>query len=538
MCCGPSLTQRIAKSQNARARDEALLEAVRRDAANNDLSSLLLPIGYSSNLAGFAQSNGQPDAQAYINTSTSSPSKKFTASNYELKHNDDEEEDTAHLEDGQSRRVSVISDDDHSAGALASSSSVTIANLSEARKKKRKRRRKKLEPGLTAKGDERQFVKHNYHDHANDSEEEYRQSADKSHSNTGGVSVPFPFKLHEMLDAIEEDGYASIVSWQPHGRCFKIHKKAEFVEQIMPRYFQQTKLTSFQRQLNLYGFIRLSRGRDEGAYYHERFLRGRQFLSHSIVRCKCKGTRFKAASDPEAEPDFSCMPAVTAWAPAHKDEKNNKQLASIVSEESMHHGSHSPEENQTMMLQQPAAAPSALEQLFSAVAAVAPPAREEPSFDEYVVPMVIDCCLSDDPAADVPKIQPNVMIARPTVVAYPPPTCLTARLYGFDVPVDRPPAYEFAAAVDPYPLSIFDWGVAPEVDDQAWLSVLSSLNDGSAEESAVASSFAPSAATVDQEMQDDTMFGDIVATLLSEGIGEGDFRDDAEFGRYLEKLIE
>lgn len=66
----------------------------------------------------------------------------------------------------------------------------------------------------------------------------------------GGVTTPFPWKLHDMLERVDEDGYAHIVSWQPHGRCFMIHKPKEFVE-LVKIYFNQTKLASFQRQLNL-----------------------------------------------------------------------------------------------------------------------------------------------------------------------------------------------------------------------------------------------------------------------------------------------
>jgi hypothetical protein len=76
------------------------------------------------------------------------------------------------------------------------------------------------------------------------------------------------------------------------------------------RYFKQSKLTSFQRQLNLYGFNRLTRGLDRGAYYHELFLRGKPALCHRMFRIKIKGTGIKAANSPEHEPDFYTLPQV------------------------------------------------------------------------------------------------------------------------------------------------------------------------------------------------------------------------------------
>jgi hypothetical protein len=97
-----------------------------------------------------------------------------------------------------------------------------------------------------------------------------------------------------------------LYSWQIHGRCFIVHKPDKFKE-ILPRYFKLSKIQSFQRQLNLYGFQRLTVGADKGAYYHELFLRGRLDLVQKIPRAKVKGTKVRARSNPEEEPDFYTM---------------------------------------------------------------------------------------------------------------------------------------------------------------------------------------------------------------------------------------
>jgi HSF-type DNA-binding len=143
------------------------------------------------------------------------------------------------------------------------------------------------------------IIQHHYNDHSTDARSNYQEQ----HPARGGVVTPFPLKLHEMLSTVASTGEDSIVSWQPHGRCFVVHDPKAFVA-LLPGYFKLSKLASFQRQLNLYGFQRLTRGRDKGGYYHELFLRGRVFLSHSIQRVKVKGTGVRARSNPDQEPNF------------------------------------------------------------------------------------------------------------------------------------------------------------------------------------------------------------------------------------------
>jgi hypothetical protein len=83
------------------------------------------------------------------------------------------------------------------------------------------------------------FVEHNYHDHFYDPAAVEAaidtNGSQKRRVHRGGVATPFPEKLHFMLSRIDYEGASDIVSWQPHGRCFIVHKPKEFVEQIMPK---------------------------------------------------------------------------------------------------------------------------------------------------------------------------------------------------------------------------------------------------------------------------------------------------------------
>eukprot|EP00533_Pseudo-nitzschia_delicatissima_P012656 CAMPEP_0197271198 /NCGR_PEP_ID=MMETSP1432-20130617/8215_1 /TAXON_ID=44447 /ORGANISM="Pseudo-nitzschia delicatissima, Strain UNC1205" /LENGTH=353 /DNA_ID=CAMNT_0042736595 /DNA_START=112 /DNA_END=1173 /DNA_ORIENTATION=- len=127
----------------------------------------------------------------------------------------------------------------------------------------------------------------------------------------GGVTEPFPEKLHRMLLEIEKDGSGHIISFFPHGRAFGIHDCDKFEEKTMPKYFKQSRLSSFQRQLNLYGFTRIVSGPDSGGYYHELFLKGRPALCTHMRRVGIpKGVdrrKIKSATINKKEPDFYTM---------------------------------------------------------------------------------------------------------------------------------------------------------------------------------------------------------------------------------------
>jgi hypothetical protein len=105
-------------------------------------------------------------------------------------------------------------------------------------------------------------------------------------SNTNKQHVKFPIKLHRMLQECEEHGKSNIVSWQPDGRSFRVHSPTKFVDMVLPFYFSQTKYRSFQRQLNHYGFERMTKGPLEGSYSHPCFLIDQPKLCYGMRREK------------------------------------------------------------------------------------------------------------------------------------------------------------------------------------------------------------------------------------------------------------
>ena len=63
-----------------------------------------------------------------------------------------------------------------------------------------------------------------------------KNKEEESMMKRGGVACPFPWRLHDMLAAVEQENLEHIVSWQPHGRAFRVDKPSEFVEKVLPRY--------------------------------------------------------------------------------------------------------------------------------------------------------------------------------------------------------------------------------------------------------------------------------------------------------------
>jgi hypothetical protein len=76
----------------------------------------------------------------------------------------------------------------------------------------------------------------------------------------------FPVKLHMILS---NPDFEDIIAWLPHGRSWRILQQKAFEEKIIPLYFRHGRYSSFARQVNGWGFRRITHGSDYNSYYHE-----------------------------------------------------------------------------------------------------------------------------------------------------------------------------------------------------------------------------------------------------------------------------
>ncbi len=100
--------------------------------------------------------------------------------------------------------------------------------------------------------------------------------------------LPFPWKLHQVLDESRDSAFSDILAWMPDGKSFKIFDKQRLEKEVMPQHFSSSKFKSFQRSLNLWGFRIVQSGKDKGQCYHPLFVKGIPHLCSSMERTKVK----------------------------------------------------------------------------------------------------------------------------------------------------------------------------------------------------------------------------------------------------------
>ena len=108
----------------------------------------------------------------------------------------------------------------------------------------------------------------------------------------------FPVRLHKLLEDETRKGNTDIITWMPDGKSFKVYDKERFATLVMPIYFGSNKYRSFQRNLNLWGFITTTSSasrylegrppREVGECFHPCFVKKRPALCARMRRASTK----------------------------------------------------------------------------------------------------------------------------------------------------------------------------------------------------------------------------------------------------------
>nr|WCC72135.1 heat shock transcription factor 1 [Chilo suppressalis] len=105
-----------------------------------------------------------------------------------------------------------------------------------------------------------------------------------------GASVPaFLGKLWKLVNDTETN---HLISWSPGGKTFVIKNQAEFARELLPLYYKHNNMASFIRQLNMYGFHKITSvetgglryEKDEIEFSHPCFMKGHAYLLEHIKR--------------------------------------------------------------------------------------------------------------------------------------------------------------------------------------------------------------------------------------------------------------
>ncbi|XP_073497008.1 heat shock factor protein 3-like [Phyllobates terribilis] len=106
-------------------------------------------------------------------------------------------------------------------------------------------------------------------------------------------SPPVPAFLMKLWALLEEPSNSDVITWSSNGQNFCILDEQKFSKEILPKYFKHNNLSSFIRQLNMYGFkkvLSLESGLvkcDSGSgieFQHQFFKKGKAELLENIKR--------------------------------------------------------------------------------------------------------------------------------------------------------------------------------------------------------------------------------------------------------------
>ena len=114
----------------------------------------------------------------------------------------------------------------------------------------------------------------------------------ESNSKSEGDKFPMiPLFLLKLMDLLQSPENNQFIKWSSDGKSFIVLNQEGFSKHILPKYFKHNKFSSFVRQLNLYGFRKvtpltygLTNHEEKIEFRHPFFMQGKANLLHLIKR--------------------------------------------------------------------------------------------------------------------------------------------------------------------------------------------------------------------------------------------------------------
>ncbi|VFQ78519.1 unnamed protein product [Cuscuta campestris] len=107
--------------------------------------------------------------------------------------------------------------------------------------------------------------------------------------------APFLVKTYKL---VEDPATDEVVSWSGDGTGFVVWRPAEFARDLLPTLFKHGNFSSFVRQLNTYGFRKVTTSRWE--FRNDMFRKGERDLLCNIRRKKSSSSNRCAMHAPNA----------------------------------------------------------------------------------------------------------------------------------------------------------------------------------------------------------------------------------------------
>ena len=92
--------------------------------------------------------------------------------------------------------------------------------------------------------------------------------------------------LIQLYEILEDENNENIIHWGEDGKYFVIENMYDFIEKILPKYYNHNNFASFVRQLNKYNIHKIKTSLNENAFQNNQFIKGKKDLISNILRKK------------------------------------------------------------------------------------------------------------------------------------------------------------------------------------------------------------------------------------------------------------